>query len=80
MVRRYARGLVRPALLLSAFALFWSGGAFAQQPAQTTLPAAKDIIAKYVEATGGVVAFKSISSMRAKGVFTITGQQMSGEL
>jgi len=67
-------------LLLSAFALFWSGGAFAQQPAQTPLPAAKDIIAKYVEATGGAVAFKSISSMRAKGVFTITGQQMSGEL
>ena len=80
MVRRYARGLVRPAFLLSAFALFWSSGAFAQQTAQTSLPSAKDIIAKYVEATGGSAAFKSISSMRAKGVFAITGQQMSGEL
>lgn len=80
MVRRYGRGLVRPALLLSAFALFWSGGAFAQQPAPTALPAVRDIISKYIEATGGSLAFKSISSMRAKGVFTITGQQMSGEL
>jgi outer membrane lipoprotein-sorting protein len=80
MVRRYARGLVRPVLLLSGFALSWSSGAFAQQAAQTALPAARDIITKYVEATGGASAFKSISSMRAKGTFTITGQQMSGEL
>jgi hypothetical protein len=80
MVRRCARSLVRPALLLSAIAVSWSSGVFAEPQAQATLPAAKDIIAKYVEATGGVVAFKSISSMRAKGVFTITGQQMSGEL
>ena len=80
MVRRYARGLVRPAWLLSAVALFWSGGVFAQQPAPATLPAARDIISKYVEVTGGATAFKSISSMRAKGTFAITGQQMSGEL
>ena len=80
MVRRYARGLVRPALMLSAIALAWSSGVFAQQSAQATLPSARDIITKYIEATGGMAAFKSVTSMRAKGVFAITGQAMSGEL
>ena len=80
MVRRYARDLVRPLLLLSAIALTWSSGLFAEQAPQAALPAARDIINKYIEATGGSAAFKSVSSMRAKGVFTITGQQISGEL
>lgn len=80
MVRRYARRLVRPASLLSVIALVWSTGVWAEQSPQTSLPSARDIISKYVEATGGSAAFKSVSSMRAKGVFTITGQQMSGEL
>ena len=77
MVRRCARGLVRPLLLLSAIALSWPSGVIAEQAA---LPAARDIISRYIEATGGSAAFKSVSSMRAKGNFTITGQQMSGEL
>ena len=56
----------------------------AQNPpaAQATapLPSAKQVVDKFVEAMGGAVAFKGVTSMYARGTFTITGQNMSGEV
>ncbi|HJU72950.1 MAG TPA: hypothetical protein VJ717_04325 [Gemmatimonadaceae bacterium] len=44
------------------------------------LPAAKDLIAKYVEAVGGVEAFKKYKSVRVKAALDIPAQGMSGTL
>lgn len=83
MVRRYAPALVRVGSMIAAVILTWPSGLTARQAtpaAQAPLPAAREIIDRYVKATGGTIAFKGISSMRAKGVFTITGQSLSGQL
>jgi hypothetical protein len=45
---------------------------------QDALPAAKDILAKHVAASGGADAFKAIKSMRAKGTFEMPAQQLTG--
>jgi hypothetical protein len=44
------------------------------------LPAAKDIIAKYVAAIGGAAEYDKITSMRAKGLIEIAGQGLSGQV
>lgn len=44
------------------------------------LPAAKDLIAKYVEAVGGVDAFKKYKTVRVKAALDIPAQGMSGTL
>ncbi|MGH7710386.1 MAG: hypothetical protein ACREOG_03830, partial [Gemmatimonadaceae bacterium] len=44
------------------------------------LPAAKDLIAKYVAAVGGVDAFKKYKSVRVKAAFDVPAQGMSGTL
>ena len=83
MVRRYPPGLVRIAIALAAAAaIVWPAGLAARQAAQSAqaLPSAREIVDRYVQETGGTLAFKAISSMRARGTFTITGQSMSGEL
>ena len=84
MVRRCAPGLVRIGLVIGAAALAWQTGIAARQAApasaQEQLPSARDIIDRYVKATGGALAFRTISSMRALGTFSITGQKMTGQL
>jgi len=77
MLRRSSRALVRVVFLAGAGAFLWPGGPTAQQ---SSLPGAGEIVDRFVTATGGTAAFKSIASMRAKGSFTITGQQISGDL
>jgi len=56
-------------LLAPAFTL-------AQAPA---LPSAREIVARHIAAIGGEAAFKSVSSMRVRGHFEITGQNISAE-
>ena len=67
------------AAALAAVSVFASGqsGASAQQAA---LPAAKDVIARHVEAIGGEAAWKAIKSMRATGTFSLPAQALSGSL
>lgn len=65
---------------LAALALVLTPALRAEQATQTSLPTAREVIDKYMKATGGTVAFKSVNSMRARGTFTITGQSMSGSL
>ena len=65
---------------LCAVSLVLSASLTAGQSTQTSLPTAREVIDKYVKATGGALAFKSVNSMRARGTFTITGQQMTGSL
>src|SRR5690242_10881620 len=79
MVRRYARRLVRAGSLIAAIALLCQTGTVAGQSA-AQLPSAREIVDRYVEAIGGTVAFKAVSSMKALGTFKITGQAMSGSL
>jgi hypothetical protein len=43
------------------------------------LPTARAIVDRAVQAMGGAKAFTAISSMRAKGTFSIAGQQVSGQ-
>jgi hypothetical protein len=45
-----------------------------------SLPAAKDLIAKYVAAVGGVDAFKKYKTVRVKAALDIPAQGMSGSL
>jgi hypothetical protein len=52
----------------------------AKPAAQAPLPAPRQVIDKFLEATGGAAAFKAIKSIHARGVYSITGQQLSGEL
>lgn len=80
MVRRRPRILVRVVPVVAAVAVLWPGGIAARQEKTVTLPGARDIVDRFVKATGGAAAFKSITSMRAKGTFTVTGQQLTGEL
>ena len=82
MVRRYARGLVRVGSVAAALSVLWPGSLAAgrAEQEQVKLPTAREIVDRYVQATGGALAFKAVSSMRARGTFTITGQQMSGQL
>ncbi|MGQ0539397.1 MAG: hypothetical protein ACT4R6_10650 [Gemmatimonadaceae bacterium] len=70
--------LSRAISVLAALAVMASVGA-APAPAQD-LPAAKDLIAKYVEAVGGVEAFKKHKSMRVKAAMDVPAQGMSGTL
>jgi hypothetical protein len=77
MFRRQLRRLVPPVSTAFALCVLWIG----QPAAQTTsLPSARQIIDKFLQATGGADTFKAIRSMHAKGVFSITGQQLGGEL
>lgn len=79
MVRRYPRGLVRTAVLMVAVVAAWPDRPFVDA-ASHQLPSAREIVDKFVKATGGVEAFKAVSSMRARGSFTIAGQNLSGSL
>ena len=55
-------------------------GVLAPRAQAQALPAAKDLIAKYVEAVGGVEAFKKYKSVRVKAALDIPAQGMSGTL
>jgi hypothetical protein len=54
--------------------------ASAVRAGQGTLPSARDIIARSIDAMGGATAFKALKSMRARGTFTLTAQQIAGSL
>jgi hypothetical protein len=79
MVRRYGRGLVRSAPFLAAAVVLWTAGP-AAGTAANQLPTAREIVDKFVKSSGGADAFKAVSSMRARGSFTISGQGLSGTL
>jgi zinc protease len=51
-------------------------------PASQTqnLPTAREIVDRFVKASGGEAALKAIKSMRVKGTFSIVGQSLTGEL
>lgn len=64
----------------AAMALFvWVAGV-GGSAAQAPLPNAQQIVAKSVEAMGGAAAFKAVKSMRARGTFALTAQQITGSL
>jgi hypothetical protein len=44
------------------------------------LPTAREIVDRFLKASGGAGAFQAIKSMRVKGTFTIVGQSLSGDL
>ena len=48
--------------------------AFAQEPA---LPLARDIVARHVAAIGGEAAYNAVKSVRLRGRFELTGQNIS---
>lgn len=77
MFRRCSRSIVRGTAAVVAVILI---GAWSTQAQQGELPTAREVIDRYVSAIGGSAAFRSINSMRARGTFEITGQQLSGEL
>ena len=77
MFRRHARVLGRVASLAAALLVCRSAGPAAQE---APLPTARAVVDRSVQAMGGAAAFRAISSMRAKGVFSMVDQQVSGEL
>ena len=44
------------------------------------LPTAREVVDRFVKASGGEAAFKAIKSIRVKGTFNIVGQSLSGTL
>jgi len=49
---------------------------FAQEPA---LPPAREIVARHVAAIGGEAAYKAVKSVRVRGRFELTGQNISAD-
>jgi hypothetical protein len=47
---------------------------------QAALPSAREIVDRSVDAMGGATAFKALKSMRARGTFALTAQQIEGTL
>lgn len=56
-----------------ALALVAAGGQ------ESALPSGQDLVRRHVAAIGGEAAFKAIQSMRVRGRFEITGQNISAE-
>ena len=44
------------------------------------LPTAREIVDRFVKASGGEAAFKAMKSMHVKGTFSIVGQSLTGTL
>lgn len=77
MFRRFAPGLVRVAPVFAALLVFGQGGDLDAR--QAAAPTAKEVIARHVKAMGGEAAFKQVKSIRARGVFSMAAQNISGE-
>ena len=75
MFRRSSRGLVRVVTLAAAALLITSTGTRADQ---TPLPSAREIIDRFINASGGVAALTAVKTIRARGTLTIPSQQLSG--
>ena len=76
MFRRFDSALVRLVPVAVAVALL----APAVQAQNPPLPAAKDIIARYVKAIGGEPAYKAIKSIRIRGQLSLAAQGLSGDI
>ena len=76
MFRRFDSALVRFVTVVVATALL-APTVLAQN---APLPAAKDIVAKYVAAIGGEAAFKAVKSIRIRGQFSLAAQGLSGDI
>lgn len=50
------------------------------QSASTSLPAARDLVARHVKAIGGAAAFAKVKSIRATGTFEMAAQGITGNL
>ena len=75
MLRRSPGGL--SCAIAVAFVL--AHGAVPATQAQK-LPTAREIVDRFVKASGGEAALQAIKSMRVKGTFSIAGQSLSGNL
>lgn len=76
MFRRYSRGLVRIALSAAAVSLLWPAVPGAQEP---SLPSAREVIDRNIQASGGLAAFKAVTSIRGRGSMALPSQNLSGE-
>ena len=77
MFRRNRLGLVRVITAAAAGLLVVAARPAAQQ---APLPTAREVVDRGIEAAGGVAAFKKIQSMRGRGTWTATAQQMTGDV
>ena len=74
----FRRSIGRLGCALAVVVIVTQGAApVVQEP---KLPTAREVVDRFVKATGGAAAFQAIKSMRAKGTFTIAGQALTGEL
>ena len=76
--RMFRRSLGRLGCALAAVLVVTQGVVPSGQ--EQKLPTAREIIDRSVKAGGGAAAIQAIKSMHAKGVFSITGQALSGEM
>lgn len=79
MVIRHARLLVG-ACAVGVGVLVLSRTALVGQEPAPPLPAAADLVAKFVAAVGGEAAHKAVSSIHARGTFELVGQAVSGPI
>lgn len=76
MFRRFDSALVRFVPVVAAVVLL----APVVQAQNPPLPAAKDVIAKYVKAIGGEAAYKALKSIRIRGRLSLAAQGLAGDI
>ena len=73
--------MIFPGALLMWACLFSSGSNYlvdGMQERRTSLPAAEEILDRYIEVTGGKKAYASLTNILSKGVFEAIGTTMRG--
>jgi hypothetical protein len=74
------RGFRVPVRVVSAAAALVLACAAGPRAQQASLPSAREILDRSVQAAGGTAAFKAVRSIRARGTVTIPAQKLSGEV
>ena len=76
MFRRYSPPLVRIVSVAAAAVLLMSARPQAEQAA---LPSAREVIDRFIKATGGAAALNAIKSIRGRGTIAMPLQQLTGD-
>lgn len=75
-----SRSFIRAAVILATVIGASKGSAQGAAAASTSLPAAKDVIARYITAIGGKDALARVKSVRSTGVFEMPAAGLKGEV
>lgn len=75
-----SRSFIRASVVVAVLVGASVGSAQVAAPAATPLPAAKDVIARYIAAVGGKGALMRVKSVRTTGVFEMPAAGLKGDV